>query len=258
MILWRKKRILLTVKAYPEKSTKYGSVVCIAGITDDMEWIRIYPLPFELFRGGKTIPKYSWIEVECKKVKGEKLRRKESYRIRTSTLKVVDRSLAKQPVDWEARNKVVMPMKNESIEDLEGMFEDDRTSLGLIRPHKVFDFYCTEPLEEFDTNVDTQIQMTVDGQRRTILEKIPHVFKYRFACGGECNGHDMTCEDWELLQSFRSWRSRYDETELWEKIRQKYYDYFLKKRNLHFYMGMHSIYPVWMIIGLYYPPKGSG
>ena len=29
----------------------------------------------------------------------------------------------------------------------------------------------------------------------------------------------------------------------------------LESRDLYFYMGMFSIYPTWLIIGLYYPPK---
>ena len=48
---WEKKKILLVVKAYPESSKKHGSVVCTAGVTDDGELIRIYPIHFENFRG---------------------------------------------------------------------------------------------------------------------------------------------------------------------------------------------------------------
>lgn len=59
---WEKKRVLVTVKAYPEKSKRHGSVVCTAGLTDKGEWIRLYPLPFSLFLKNK-ISKYDWIEV---------------------------------------------------------------------------------------------------------------------------------------------------------------------------------------------------
>ncbi len=43
---WEKKRVLVTVKAYPEKSKKYGEVVCTIGLTEEGEWIRLYPIPF--------------------------------------------------------------------------------------------------------------------------------------------------------------------------------------------------------------------
>lgn len=32
---WEKKRVLVTVKAYPEKSKKYGEVVCTIGLTEE-------------------------------------------------------------------------------------------------------------------------------------------------------------------------------------------------------------------------------
>ena len=52
---YKKKRVLLTVKAYPEKSKKYGACVCTAGITDNGDFIRLYPIPFETFRGDKNV-----------------------------------------------------------------------------------------------------------------------------------------------------------------------------------------------------------
>ena len=41
--------MLVTVKAYPAISGKYGEVVCIAGVRIDTpkpEWARLYPVPF--------------------------------------------------------------------------------------------------------------------------------------------------------------------------------------------------------------------
>lgn len=42
-------RILVTVKARPEPSEKYGETVCVAGIrlgTGSLHWVRLYPIPF--------------------------------------------------------------------------------------------------------------------------------------------------------------------------------------------------------------------
>ena len=41
------KQVLITVKAYPNRSKKYGETVCVAGV--DMhthQWIRLYPIPY--------------------------------------------------------------------------------------------------------------------------------------------------------------------------------------------------------------------
>jgi hypothetical protein len=258
---WEKKKILVTVKSYPEPSKKYGASICTAGITEDGEWIRLYPIPFDFFRGGGSFKKYDWIEVECRNVsKEEKLQRKESHKIRPNTLKVVDSSLNKRPTDWEARNEIVLPLLERSLENLRDSYYDDKTSLGLIKPKALFDFYMSEELNDDEKTLakaKESYQVTLFGERRTDLEVIPHVFRYRFSCqGGSCRNHDISCEDWELFQSYRAWRWRYrGEGELWEKIKQKYFDEMISKKDLYFYMGTYSLQPSWLIIGLYYPPK---
>jgi len=40
-----KERLLLLCMTYPTESRKYGSSVCMAGITDEGEFRRIYPVP---------------------------------------------------------------------------------------------------------------------------------------------------------------------------------------------------------------------
>ena len=258
---WEKKKILVTVKAYPEPSKKYGASICTAGITEDGEWIRLYPIPFDFFRGSGNFRKYDWIEVECRNCsKEEKLQRKESHKIRYKTLKVVDSSLNKRPTDWEARNEIVLPMLEESLERLWEAYKEDRTSLGLIKPKELFEFYMSEELNDDEKSLakaKESYQETLFGEKRTDLEVIPHVFRYRFSCHGEsCKDHDITCEDWELFQSYRSWRTKYPEKEvLWEKLKQRYFDEMISKKDLYFYMGTHSLHPSWLIIGLYYPPK---
>ena len=132
---WEKKRVLVTAKAAPEKSTKYGECVCTAGITDEGEFIRLYPIPLTLFRRGQGFKKFDWIECEVEKA-DEMLRRKESYKVKDGSIRVVDQSMHKKVkgrVDWASRNKVVLPLKSKSIEDLEQAFKEDRTSLGLIK-----------------------------------------------------------------------------------------------------------------------------
>lgn len=102
---WQKKRVLVTVKAAPERSRKYGECVCTAGITDEGEFIRLYPISLDVFRNGPRFKKFNWIEVECERVEGEKLGRKESHRVREGSIRIVDTSLSKSPVDWNGREK---------------------------------------------------------------------------------------------------------------------------------------------------------
>lgn len=48
---WEKKRVTIVTKAYPEPSTKHGDVACTAGITEEGEFIRLYPIDMRNFIG---------------------------------------------------------------------------------------------------------------------------------------------------------------------------------------------------------------
>jgi len=258
---WETKKVLVTIKAYPEYSRKHGEIVCVAGITDEGDFIRLYPVPFEYFRCRKKIPKYSWIEVQCQRAGKEMLQRKESYKIRKEFgINIIDDSLLRKDghTPWEERGKVILPLVSPSLEDLEKKFKIDKTSLGLIKPYELIDFYSTTPLNEIDKERSKLIQKTLFNEDRTVLDRIPHIFYYKFRCSQSClKIHNISIEDWEIFQSFREWSNRYKTPELlWEKIRQRYYNDFIKK-DLHFFMGTDSRWGSWMIIGAYYPPKKS-
>jgi len=114
------------------------------------------------------------------------LQRKENHRIRkNSEIKVVDDSLTRKVngrVPWDARRAVLKPMTSPSLEHLSALFETDRTSLGLVRVHELIDFYSKMPVDELDYERSATFQRTLFGEDRTILEKIPHMFYYRFRC----------------------------------------------------------------------------
>jgi len=258
-VTWEKKKVLVTVKAYPEKSKKHGTTVCTAGITDEGEWIRLYPMPYSSFLGPTKIQRYDWIEIECKKAIDEKLGRKESYRVRDGSVNIIGRSLSlgkiKGKAPWEKRDAIILPKVAPSLEYLEEQYSKDKTSLGLIKPKELIDFFRREELQQ--PPEPKEFQRSLDNQIIPIIDAIPHIFAYKFRCSGCINEktHNIMCEDWELFESYRSWWKHYpDVNVLWEKLHQKFFD-FMKKQNLHFYMGMYSQMPTWLIIGLYYPPK---
>jgi len=255
---YERKRVLVTVKAYPEYSTKYKESVCTAGITDDGEWIRLYPVPFAIFRSKRTFKKYSWIEVDCKPNVKEKLHRKESYKIRPDSIRIVDDSLTKGNRGWDIRDSIVLPMKSSSIKELQEKFAEDKTSLGLIKPTSINALTIDKEISKEDLEVSgyiRNVQMTLEGTAHSRLEKIPHIFKYQFECNeSDCSGHHITCEDWEMFQAWRAYRQKYPTPEiLIEKFHDRFFNW-MQSRNLYFYMGTHSLYPTWIIIGLYYPP----
>ena len=47
---------------YPHPSREYKELVCTAGITDDYEWVRLYPIPYRYQPRERRFRKYQWIE----------------------------------------------------------------------------------------------------------------------------------------------------------------------------------------------------
>lgn len=254
-----KKNILVLVKAYPEKSKTHGSSVCTAGITKDGKWIRIYPIRLERFDSNhKVMKKWSWIEANVEKSK-ERLNRIESYKVDESSIKLIDSSLTNTTSNskiWMKRNSIIFPnFINKSVEELNLLKKKNNISLGMIKP-KSFEFYLRTPIDEIEIKEQKLIQTTLHGKKINVPDEIGNHFAYKFKCNEKkCNGHNMICEDWEIRESFRSWRLKYPNSEvLKEKLFEKYQN-FMEKRDLYFIMGTTNPSNQWVIIGLYYPPK---
>jgi len=195
--------------------------------------------------------------VECKK-HHDKLSRNESYKVRPESITFLHNNLSKPKPKWKRRNQLLIPQVSHSIEELKKAYKKDNTSLGIIKPTKILDFNKTEPLQIYEKE-GWSFTKTLDGQKIPNVIKIPHIFKYKFTCNccQENNTiHQMQCEDWELFEAYRSWgKNSLSKKELWNKLYEKFYKWMIEKRNLYFILGMHSQYPTWFIIGLYYPPK---
>ncbi|KKM00396.1 hypothetical protein LCGC14_1804850 [marine sediment metagenome] len=261
---WYKEKILILVKAYPERSTKYGSAICMAGITEEYKWVRLYPIEFDYFKKKLKFKKFEWIEAEIKRA-NEKLMRKESYKVRQHTIKSVDDSLASikgsksiRENIWKRRIDIIKNIQDESVYQLREKWSNDKTSLGLIKPNLI-DFRFRKPIEKIKIEKEKLIQKSINGEKKYISDKIEHFISYKFKCNDSkcmCSKkgkfHDMTCEDWELFEAIRKWQ--YPAKEKEEKIQDRFFNW-MKSRDFYFCLGMISTYPTWVIIGLLYPPQ---
>lgn len=263
---WEKKRVWIIVKTYPEYSRGYRDwVACTAGLTEEGDWIRLYPIPTKHYSDENKIRKFDLVEVVCQKATSEKLGRKESYKVKEgSDITIIDRSLSTAQTDrvWKERSKLVLKKVDPSLSYLSSRYEEDKTSLGLIKPQEVLKFYNRKDLEIYAGPV--QYQQRIDGSKTPVIQEIPHLFAYRFKCSDNCSicsndYHDILCEDWELLEAYRRWGPKYGDVQtLWEKLHDRFYTWMMEERDLYFVVGTHSLYPTWLIIGLYYPPKDIG
>lgn len=260
---WEKEKILILVKTYPNLSKTYDETVCCAGITLDGRWRRIYPVRFRQLPPNQQFKKFQIIEAYVRK-SNEKLMRKESFKINDVSIKIVGGldlnglSSKKRKEVWEKRNKFILPVLNKSLEELDSLKTNDKTSLGIIKPKKIIEFYRT-PLEQcrdWEKDLINGTQRTLfDNTYKTPLDHIPYKFSYKFFCDdSQCTSHDIMCEDWELYQLYREMVKRDGEAIGWQKVKQKYYDW-MSERDFYFIMGTEWQFNKFLIIGLYYPPR---
>ena len=125
--------LLVTVKAYPAVSTKYGEAVCIAGVRTDLErpeWVRLFPVEYRELPWQNRFKKYQQISLDAQRHGTDQ--RPESYRPDMSTLQCGDFLDTKDR--WERRRSIVEPLAVESMCDVIRRQQLDRTSLGMFRP----------------------------------------------------------------------------------------------------------------------------
>lgn len=263
---WNTEEILITVRAAPNPSKKYTETSCVAGVRlSDMKPIRIYPVPARQLSMENRFRKYSVISADIQKSTDDP--RHESYKINFDTIQTVRQfdTGPGRPPTWGRRSELVQPFRcASSIEQLWAMQENlgvsEAPSLALIRPTRITKF-TIEDRKEKDWSprqlaILHQLGM-FDRPQTSPLDFIPYRFKYDFECDDvECKGHSLTVLDWEITESYRSWRRRYGENGWKDAMRTKYWSQLVEQKDLQFYLGtMKSHMKTWTIVGLYYPPR---
>lgn len=256
---WLEREALIVVKAYPQLSLKYHETVCVAAITEQEGWVRLYPINFRVLPESQQFRKYQVVHLRMKKHQSRD-RRPESYRPDEHSF-VLGR-IADTRDRWRRRWHWLRPRIAPSMCALIRQQKADGTSMGCIRPKNVRRI----SVEDADPNWSEKKQAEV-GQLRlfdqvdTKLEKIPFVFRYEYDCEEEsCNGHRQSIIDWELMELYRKLRDRgLDREQLLDGIRRKFLDELCgPSKDTHFIVGNHSLHPgSFMVLGVFWPPKGG-
>ncbi len=257
-----KEDILIIAKTYPNLSKKYEETVCVGGITKKGNWVRLFPVRFRNLKPEQKFNKFTWIEADITPTT-DKFSRCESHKIDDSSIKITGELSAK---DWAERKKILLSFLDKSIEELETKKKTEHKTFGIIKPKKIISFYkkpiedCREWEKELINGTQTTLNEIITGEKyKTPLEKIPYWMGYNFYCDDtRCNGHNMMCEDWEVLELFRRMKQKYGEDEIaFEKVKEKVFDWMIKGRDLYFVVGTESRWNKFLIVSLFYPPKDN-
>lgn len=235
-------RILITVRTYPNLSTKHIETVCTAGINDKGEWRRLYPVPHRHLDDDKQYKTYDVVRV---KLGTNPDGRPESRRPDTATIKVMSH------IDsWPNRREWVLPT---AVDSMAALRATDRT-LAPVRVSEVVEFVA-EPIDKDWSPKQLELlrqHSLFDGPKP--LEKIPFDFRLKWR-DGEGTTHDSKFLAWEVGETWRAFRNKYSDPI--SVMRAKWMtDLFSPHRDLWFFMGNFAEHRQHFgVCGVFNPPK---
>lgn len=265
----KKVKVYITVKTYPTISKKYAELVCTAGLLEDGSWIRLYPTPFRLLKDEQKFPKYSWIEVDVEKNNSDY--RKESYRPNLNSIIVHPEIKKSGKPDWNERRKNVLS-KSQVYTNMQTIIDkahsEEKMSLAIFKPTKIIRVDHALDDKEWDPkkleslqSMERQMSLFQTEEERAeefrVVQKIPYRFYYVFEDDSGQRSR-MMIEDWEIGMLYLNCLKNGDEEAAIKKVKQKYYDDFIKK-DIYFFLGTtlrhhDTSKNPFIVIGVFYPP----
>jgi hypothetical protein len=270
-----KTNVLITVTTYPLPSRSYDELVCTAGIKEDGNWIRIYPVPLKFLKGIREVGKietykFTWISLELN-------RRSDDFRPESHSPKhydfrdfevlesvSVNGSKAQKVNGWKKRINLISKNIYTNLSDLvTDSNAPKNVSLATFKPSKILDFIVEDDESEWKTEWKEQLRQldlfsTEQGVQRELIKKLPHKFYYQFE-DDQGRKSRLMIEDWELGQLYFNCLKGGNKQIAIEKVKEKYWDEF-QRRDIYFFLGTtlqwhrrRSDNP-FVIIGVFYPP----
>jgi len=261
-----RKKILIVVKTYPTRSKKYKELVCTAGLDEEGNWYRIYPIPTKSLKEYKGLKKYTWIDAQVSKDKSDY--RIESHKINISTIKTLNTIDTSK--NWQFRKDIVF--KSKVYDDVNQIIslanKENKLSLCLFKPKKFLSIYfetknINEPTQE-EKNAYINANLNLFEHESCEVEfnampSVPYSFKLLFE-DTNAQTSKMSILDWEISQLY--WNlcnSGKCEKEIKQGIKDKL-NWMIETRDLYLILGTMKQMHGWTsnpftIIGLFYPPK---
>ncbi|MGD0088532.1 MAG: hypothetical protein ABSE73_01305 [Planctomycetota bacterium] len=252
-------KVLITVMTYPHPSSGYNELVCTAGITEKGEWVRLYPVDYRYRPRNQQFHKYQWIEVELGQRGNGNDDRSESHRPKLDTIRILGEPLSTKR-GWAERRFIIDALPHASINKLRNLYDQQKVSLGIVRPSRVLDLL----VERADAEWKPEWQRLFDetrlfGEPQKPLRKIPYKFSYVFECADTeaGNPHMAMCEDWEMGVLFLSEAARLGSDEqAAASVKRKFFDEMCgPHKDTRFFVGTVFPWNSWLVLGLFWPPK---
>jgi hypothetical protein len=264
-------KVLITVATYPLPSRSYDELVCVAGVLENGNWIRIYPVPLKFLRGLRTgglieTFKYNWIELELKRRSDDP--RPESHSPVNYDFKDISVSgKAGTEHNWSERKKYCL---TRVYSDITKLIADSRDplniSLATFKPSRILSFDIEPDEREWkDEWKELRRQRDLfdeDKPPEILIPKLPYKFYYHFVDDAGLESR-MMIEDWEIGALYWNCLRNAEGKEpvALEKVREKYEQEFIQQKDIFLFLGTTKEWHLrrarnpFVIIGVFYPKK---
>jgi hypothetical protein len=269
-------KLLITVTTYPLPSRSYDELVCTAGVTEQGDWIRIYPVPLQFLKGlrkdGKVKSyKYTWIELDLKK-RTDDFRPESRSPYDYSFKDIVIHGELGTENNWAERKKYCTKNVYTNLSQL--ILDSQKplnVSLATFRPTEFIGFEVEEDEREWKKEWREQInQLQINfgepekNLQRELISKIPYKFYYKFK-DDQGTISRLMIEDWEIGALYWNCLKSSDGDEIiaLQKVREQYEINFFKNKDIYLFLGstkewhMRRAKNPFVIIGVFYPKKES-
>lgn len=254
---YERTRVLVTVMTYPHPSSKYRELVCTAGITEVLEWVRLYPIDYRYRLREQQFHKYQWIEVDLLPQGEGSDNRRESRKPDLRSIRVLGPPLGTQN-GWQERRAIVDMLPVHTLHELRRRYEESKVSLGVVRPTRVLDLEIEPDMEAWKPAWQGVLQqLHLFGPPPKPLRKIPFKFTYVFECEDSTKPHRAMITDWELGVLWLKELDRLrDEREAAESVRAKFLGELCRDdKDTRFFVGTTFPYNAWLVLGVFWPPR---
>lgn len=248
---------LIVVKAYPNPSETLTEAACILGVSRELGFVRIYPIPFRDLEDEVKFAKYERVRMQVRAPRNDP--RPNTFRPQIDSIEIVEPPLSTVN-NWALRKKWVMPLLDQSMCQIMREQQATKRSMGFFKPAEVLDVtqspddpaWSTEALAKLERR---DLFLT---KEKKLLEKLPFKWRYRYRCTDPgCNGHHQEIIDWEIGALYRTLKRRgvTDPEEIHQAIRQKFlYEMCAADRDVYFYTGNMIAHPgSFLILGVFWP-----
>ncbi|MFI7576296.1 hypothetical protein [Micromonospora sp. NPDC049497] len=254
-----KLRLLITVKAAPNPSARYGETVCVGALGIDPPWtgwIRLYPVHYRDLDDDGKFHKYDIIRVEALPARQDQ--RHESWKPIVDTI-TPERHLASQ----QSRRNILDPLVEDSMCRLKEQARDDPSarSIALIR---VADISALQVKRHPGWSAEDRKKIAgylnqldlLAPAKRSPLQAPRFTGAYRYRCADRhCRGHQQTLWDWEFVALQRR-LDQLTDAEAAEQLRNKFLTQLCAAdRDVAFYVGNQAARPQSFSIGGVYAPR---